>query len=178
MFAQSRRLARSADVAGPQDLQVFPPGLLSFLAIKNGGKNPQTLSDVLAGTIELRDWYFAQQWELASSTIADWGAGTGQLHSNVVPQQQIWWVRDLTVGPNLAMAAGNSATFFPSVLIQAVAMKIGPSLSLTAGQADWAFATGPFILLPGESFGVQVNVQVHAVAQPAYLGYKRLRMLL
>lgn len=158
-----------------QVIQSFPPGLLAFFGIKNGGSNPSALAETLAPIVDLTEWYRVQQYQTIVTTSADWGAGNGLLLADTVPQNQVWIVRDLTVGPNALMAAGNSATICPALVDTALSctMKLGPSLSLVAGGNDWAFAPGPFFIRPGLKFGLEVLLQVHALAQPAFISYQR-----
>jgi len=48
----------------------IPHGLLSFLGIKNGGRNPQVLSEQLAANFDLMQWYLQQNSESLSVNAA------------------------------------------------------------------------------------------------------------
>jgi len=82
-----------------------PSGLLSFFGIKNTGRNPQSIGDTLAPTLELVPWYLSQNSESISFTgpVAAVGFNPGFFN---VPENETWAVIGCTVNSQAALGAG------------------------------------------------------------------------
>jgi hypothetical protein len=170
-----------------QTIQAFPPGLLSLFGIKNGGSNPGELSQVIIPQLELLDWYLGQQWITQRLVTADLGAGIGFQPiggggANVVPQNQVWFVRQAVTGPDTALGAGNAANFWlarqvtPATLI----MKMGSTVTLAATQRDYSAMpdSRPVLLRPGDVLGVYFNTKTYAVAMDWRITFEYVPLLI
>jgi len=88
-------------------IQPAPPGLLSALALKAQGRNPDKLSETVIPTIELSHWYNAANSQVESGyttlTTDLLYATSNTLTTNGVttwetPEDEMWWVRSYSVG--------------------------------------------------------------------------------
>lgn len=172
--------------SGP--VQIFPPGLLGLLQLKNQGRNPDKLPDTLQSTIELRDWLFqsgavdlgAQVGGNGSLAAAAGAAGYGAFTTNpiVVPVEQYWYVIDYQVETaNLvatdAVAFGCAYSTYLTGNIQRYG--VGERQPLLQGAAvarrGMAHAHG-FFVPPGGQLGVNIEVNDTATSV-TYVGYVR-----
>jgi len=79
----------------------LPQGLLDFLGIRSGGRNPQQLTEQLLPTMDLSDWYkqnaSREVQVTATSLVADTSAGFFSLTVAgavfEVPNNEIWIMR-------------------------------------------------------------------------------------
>jgi hypothetical protein len=149
---------------GKGPIQRIAQGLLGFFQLKDQG-NPAVLSDLLQGTLELRDWYFETSTTVpAVSTVSipanssGWFAFT--TNPLVVPQNEIWWVSNFTVYCALPLATDH--------------IRMCPGFRDTVSSADFALSqmqvsdlagqnsaltvpsTG-FFLMPGQLLGVFIG---------------------
>ena len=153
-------------------LQV-PQGLLSLLALKEQGQNPNELANAVAPSLDLRDFYFARnsQTELglfggapATAALVTGGHGSvGFLVAGVVctvPQNETWWVTDYVCQVQSIPAAD-------TVRMQGMFIVPGAgAYSITNDVADVVTArartlytpkmTRSFFAPPGSQFGVNV----------------------
>lgn len=90
-----------------------PVGLLGFLGIKNGGRYPQQLSEVLAGTVDLAGLYMAQ--DIRSASVNSSVAAPGFSFAFEVPPGEVWYAHqygfrtvELAAGEVLQYALGVS----------------------------------------------------------------------
>jgi len=102
---------------GPPPINRLPQGLLDFLGIRAGGRNPQTLTEQLLPTLDLLRWYKDSQQFLShlslSALVANQNAGIlpltnlPGLNSGLVPQNEAWillpgtsvsWTFDVVAG--------------------------------------------------------------------------------
>lgn len=81
-------------------LSVVPRGLLQFLGIQSGGRNPQSLSELLSPTIDLRDHYFNTNAQITSTSVA---AANGAANFAL---PNAWNPLDLLVGGQAQVPAG------------------------------------------------------------------------
>lgn len=134
-------------------LNRIPRGLLGFLGIKNGGRNPDQLATFVQGEIALFDWYMAtnRQYDRAVVSIAA-GAWTTFF---TVPQGQYWYVQHASFVTNILTAGQTLETV--------IAIQDAPGLrqfnlseplgSRTVG-AVYAASARNFWLNPGEALGL------------------------
>lgn len=71
-------------------LQVIPEGLLGFFDLKTFGRAPSELSEVVAPSVELRDWYFQSRAEWITNTQNV--TGNGFYAAATVPATEWWYV--------------------------------------------------------------------------------------
>lgn len=159
----------------PGTIQVIPQGLLGFFQLKNGGRNPGTLTEVLSGTLDLRDWYFNSQREVWSTYTVSVASGITGFQSFttpgalVVPDNEFWYVHNYTIFSN-QLAAGDSFTGF------APAYRDVPGSATTFIVGDFqnasgvntrptAFAAQGFWLTPGQELGFWLQINTLALAK-------------
>lgn len=93
------------DQLPPPPIQIFPSGLLGFFGIKNGGRNPQELAQLLSPTVELLPWYLATRRETISGVqIGVTGLNTYSFGGP--PQNEAWYVHYAGIRATTAIAAG------------------------------------------------------------------------
>ena len=73
----------------PPPLNIQPQGLLDWFQIKNGGQNPQYLSNQLQPTYDLVDWYFSTNAEYAPPAAVVYATGTNVVLS-LIPSVNKW----------------------------------------------------------------------------------------
>jgi len=128
-----------------------PVGLLGFLGIKNGGRNPQTLGEVLVPQWDLSELYLNSSPQYVEVISTE--AGVGYTVAIGPPQGELWYVFDagLEVGTGvgvtwsgyLARAAANNAIAVPMTDLYSVVASSRVTLSIKH----------PVVLAPGESLG-------------------------
>lgn len=94
-------------------LQPVAPGLLSLLQLKQRGFNPNNLSDTVVPTIDLTSWYRVDEVTvLDGSTVALVSAAIYATDLSVasitVPDNEIWWVREMSVQLNWNVATATA----------------------------------------------------------------------
>lgn len=152
----------------PGQIQKIPQGLLGFLQLKTGGRNPATLSDIVVPTWDLARLYLEADAEYVgvNSTI---NAG-GYTITASAPQNEAWIVTSFNVGftTDVGEAIECALCRAPhnNTPLNALTLKID------LGANDWAelVYSDTLYLAPGESLGVLVNaitgvVSINAVAR-------------
>lgn len=135
-----------------------PGGLLGFLGIKNFGRNPQGLTDQLAGTWDLADLYLSAA-AIQSQYSATFTAAGKQM-AFAVPSGEYWYVRNFSVRTDVIGGAGGSIDIACAIDSQSnlVTLNVGDSSGITsvATARAAAFLPRPIVLQPGESIGAYV----------------------
>lgn len=136
-----------------------PTGLLGFLGIKNGGKYPQTLSDVLLPTWNLADLYLgANQSAPAPVSIAVNAVGYQAYYT--VPDNETWILNQatafnfgsLTALQTLRMAVATTAAGGNTVVVSDSGELAATVGRLTVGLHRKVIANS------GDTIGILVNV--------------------
>lgn len=164
-------------MAGPQDIQRFPRGLIGLLGMQATGDTPHKLSDTVDSSIDLLPFYLNDRQTFQSFPISAAPAATGVLGftGSACPDGTIRFIYNAGVfapataaataikmrlcvfrGPNL-----NGETY------------IGEQLSLgatDAGTIAASFDSQPMMLLPGQSFGIRTLTITGAPATAPVLG--------
>lgn len=133
-----------------------PFGLLGFLGVKNFGRNPATVSDVLAPT-----WDLARQYAETNAVIKPLTANinaTGHTIFFQVPQDRVWWIHavgwylpnPVPVGEEIEMAIWQSGT------ASSGAIPLNDPLRVSAGYFS-CDGVRDLILSPGEQVGLFVT---------------------
>lgn len=97
------------------EIQPAPPGLLSLLALKAQGENPNRLSDTVVPTMDVTHWYGQDSIEVVNGSqfIADnviYANADGFLTAPlIVPLGELWYVHDYAVWLNMTAAPGLTA---------------------------------------------------------------------
>lgn len=154
-------------------IQVYPPGLLGFLQLKNIGRNPEELPNVLQPTLDLFDWIMKARAEdivpsrVASApgiALANGQIGLQRFSPNVpvTRSNEWWWVENYTVGTGTLGATDTSgfALGFLTPTVGASNLYVvgtpSPIVTGTAnGRALTAFAGG-FFLPPSSELVLRV----------------------
>lgn len=145
-------------------VQVFPPGLLGFLQLKNSGKNPEFLSDIISPSLEYRDWLFtARQLTVdpnsfirgfltANRGFFSWTSPLG------VPQDEAWWVRSYMIRTQVVPAA-ESITYRPCWKAAFIGSNYGVGDVVGTANAGEVECLGGenFFLPPGAELGVWIK---------------------
>lgn len=92
-------MAVNGNAFGP--VQVIPPGLLGFLQLKNAGVNPEQLEKAIRVVWDAQEWYFESRMEVIRSALVNTAAGplngNQPLADLTVPQDEYWWVQNISV---------------------------------------------------------------------------------
>ena len=155
---------RPLSILGPPPIQTIPQGLLGLLQLKEMGRNPATLSDVVTPQVDLFPlWIQRQQVTLVQPntdtlTLAT-GATGAQNFATKVPQGQAWYVTYMAVDGSSNTAA-DFIRYAPSVQFagNGFSFTVGPDVSdaITARQRRIRSFCGPFWAPPGTQFSVYV----------------------
>jgi len=165
-----------ADLIPPPPINAPVNGLLSFFGLKNGGRNPQHLSEDLVPVIDLLDWYQANGAEAAASASTVINAVGFTSLGIVVPNGEWWFVQHFTVITG-TLTAGQSLSVAPmwtDATPQAV-MLGGYSPVLVAGDAGAVRADRNFWVPPGGIVGVHTTKLLLTPSVTGYLRFSRLR---
>ena len=87
-----------------------PGGLLGFLGIKNGGRNPDTLATTLAPVWDLSKTYLRTNLILARINVAT--VAVGFTSAGTVPPGEAWYLSNAWVNSQAAMGAGQAIACF------------------------------------------------------------------
>lgn len=89
-------------------IQSIPEGLLSFFQLKNQGRNPHELGQVVQPDFEMRDWYFASRAVVTTATVnviagtLNFYEFTAPVGGLVVPNTELWYIVDYSLIVGLA----------------------------------------------------------------------------
>ena len=76
-------------------IQRIPSGLLDALGI-TGGRTPADLAEVVAGTLDLLDFYSSNRMESVSAVETGIAPSVGSTRSTIdIPLGETWWVRHI-----------------------------------------------------------------------------------
>src|SRR5262245_13062003 len=167
---------------GPPPLNLVPWALLDFFGIKNGGRFPQYLGDVLSPCLEMFDWYLQTKGQLYSTvgTVVSANAGAssknditsvtggltitnGQLD---VPNNE-WWILKRA---NIAITP--SATFAGIINAGMDLIQVGREQIFQQGRQTFVAAAntrqvvtpylGPLWIAPGTQINFNYDVELSA----------------
>lgn len=81
-----------------------PLGLLSFFGVKNTGRNPSALAEIIAPTLDLARWYLSTNSQ--STAINANVAAVGFTSFLTVPETETWAVLACSVNTQAVLGAG------------------------------------------------------------------------
>ena len=154
----------------PGRVQIIPTGLLGLFQIKNDGNMPSEVAQFYQPTLEMLPWLtgLAQQVVVDSRTLSAAGAFGFTTLPMQVPQGKCWLVKAFDV-QNVATLATESVRFRALVLDKIAGTVIRSGRLATTSLTDAAgigiahsVMDQPFIMLPGEIFGVGIEKIVTA----------------
>jgi hypothetical protein len=152
-------------MSGP--VQVFPPGLLGFLQLKNAGNNPSDLTDTIQTVIDARDWYFQARMLDALNLFGAVGTvnvnATGLVQFPVFTAPQTSWLYVDNFSATCALLAAEYIRAapvlitFPGVTGQQQ-LQLGDDVNdiVTARARSWICRSGAFFMPPGSILGLKV----------------------
>ena len=158
-------------MAGPQDIQRYPRGLIDLLGMRATGDTPHQLGQMTVAQLDLLDMYladrcFAQTFTGAGAYVA---LGNIVFTGAVVPQGEMWLLYEATVFTGV-VAAATRVTIVPFIarsqagLAQAEVISDPIVVPIAGSGMGGRHYERPTILMPGHQFGVQV---VDIVGAPA-----------
>lgn len=159
-------------MAGPQDIQRYPRGLIDLLGMRATGDTPHQLGASTNAVLEMLDFYLNDRLEFNTQTLSAAPAALGnfQFPNTVVPQGQMWAVYDYTVNCGGAIAVATAMKFSPVIFrnqsLVGNAAAYGPAISVAAGENGLGGIRfeRPNLVMPGQSFGIQVSAITGAPA--------------
>lgn len=158
-------------MAGPQDIQRYPRGLIDLLGMRATGDTPHLLSNETTPAIDLLDFYLADRCIGQTFTASGVVAALGNLTFTgaVVPNGEMWLLYEATVFTGVC-AAATSCTVVPfmarsqSGLAQAIAIGAPLAAGLAGSALGGQIFERPRVLMPGNQFGLQITAITGAPA--------------
>lgn len=128
-----------------------PSGLLGFLGIKNFGRNPQSVGEVLAPTWDLQRLYLENETRAAEVVAA---IGTGYNVCLNAQPGEVLFVHDASVA--YTTAAGGAASFglMRSLQNNLITINVTDVTTVGASTGGVKALERSLILAPGENLGV------------------------
>jgi hypothetical protein len=172
-------------MAGPQDIQRFPRGLVDLLGMRATGDTPHTLAQSTVGMIEMLDLYTNDRLQTASLnlSVAINAIGQATFLNSQVPPGELWLIYQATLlcqptaaATALKVAAGirrGGPNGSPSgVQLVTEQLSLGASDGGVVGQTF----SRPLLALPGQDFVTQCQfiTGVPAVNPTLNLWYTRI----
>lgn len=159
-------------MAGPQDIQRYPRGLIDVLGLRSTGDTPSALSMEQSAVLDMWDLYLADRCEAVTFNASGNVTALGNLlfTGATVPQGEMWLLYELTIFSGV-VAAATSQTIVP--WLSRSQTGTGVNVSALADPCIVGIAgsgmTGrhferPTVCMPGQTFGLQVVAIVGAPA--------------
>jgi len=155
-------------MAGPQDIQRVPRGLIDLLGMRATGQTPAQLGNDIRGSLELLEFYLNERFRVLqgnSSNIVS--PAISVVAGSTVPQGQLWLLYQISLSSGLS-AAGQGAILTGGVLRNPSG--INPYFALTdpftwgAVQAVGVGAnfSRPIIMQPGDQLAIRCSAIITA----------------
>lgn len=144
-------------MAGPQDIQRFPKGLIDLLGMRATGDTPNQLAAQIAGELALKDEYLFDRligYRAAVGAGLINATGSFSLTLGTVPPGQLWYVYGWSIEVTApAPATGLTITLGFARGAANVRNYVGPAQRLiaTEGAAWGVWFETPLILGPGDT---------------------------
>jgi hypothetical protein len=164
-------------MAGPQDIQRYPTGLIDLLGMRATGQTPNQLGAEISGSIDIGELYLFDRrvTRVGQSPVAIGAVGflANTTGATVVPQGEMWVLYDCTMRvPAIAAATalnlslviqrpadGTSAWFMLTEELRLVALQ-----GALAGYRH----DRPMLLQPGDTFGTYATLVTGVPASQAF----------
>lgn len=160
-------------MAGPQDIQRYPRGLIDLLGMRATGDTPHKLAPEISGGIEMLELYVNDRMiPNASAGAAPVAAlGNYQIPGLVVPDRELWLIFELTF--YIGTIAAATALRYTGGILRArgsgnVFSALLPQVAVAAGEqgnVGMKFER-PVIGLPGNIITANVNQLTGLPGQP------------
>lgn len=138
-----------------------PVGLLDLLDMKSRGQTPRELSSQVQAGIDIAPLYYSDLEEAVAAVDAG-VAAIGLTTSLAVPQDEIWFVRQMSV--STTTGAGEAISFAPWFFTTLnrpgggfYSGALGVPMVLAASSTGAAFSNNPFWAQAGDRLGFIVN---------------------
>ena len=163
----------------PPPINRWPLGLLGFLGIKNGGRYPQHLSELLLPTWDQAFLYLNAAAEYSAINANPPAVGNTPLFG--VPLGECWYVHNFSL--QVATPAGgaysghltrNNAAVAPAVVLVSLCQDQVIGASAHATFVPTQAQAAPMFLTPGEQLGVSSTVVTGAVTAYAAIRFTRM----
>jgi hypothetical protein len=158
-------------MAGPQDIQRYPKGLIDLLGMRATGDTPHQLAQQTIGNLGLLDFYLSDRCEVLDTPtpIALPGLGTISFQNSTVPAGQAWLIYEASViVPPIAALAGLRTTplIFRTNTAAAFGVQIAPTMTCatTEGNMSGSHFEHPLLAQAGQSFGLYTSIFTGAPA--------------
>lgn len=182
-------------------IQLIPPGLMGLLQLKQTGRLPGTLNDIVSGVLELREWYMMARrvntlalFPGASFPVINGitapGVGVGFVPAGggnaTVPNGQIWWVDNMTIQCTIS-AAASSIRYSPAInrpgvvggdVIQVGYQDVADVVNAHANRKIIVHNDRPFWAFPGDGFAANIHDVTTGTAEALTLTLSATPMLL
>jgi hypothetical protein len=150
-------------MAGPQDIQRFPKGLIDLLGMRATGETPAQLAQQVISNIEVLDLYLLDRLSTFQiSTAAITATGNVLFPNTTVPNGEIWWVYELSYQlPSLAAATSlqTNLCVYRSQASTNLPLALGPAQTTPAlfGNQWGIHFENPLIMTAGQSVGIYTS---------------------
>jgi hypothetical protein len=174
-------------MAGPQDIQRYPTGLIDLLGMRATGQTPTKLGDAVSPGMDLTDFYLWDRREtlVGQSPVAIGAVGflafsTG---ATTIPQNELWVLYDCSLRlPPIAAAtaitlnmvvqrnAAGTSAWFPITDQLVLPASTGGLIGFKRDE--------PLLLQPGDVFGTYCSAITGAPGQQAFsnVSFARLKL--
>jgi hypothetical protein len=151
-------------MAGPQDIQRFPRGLIDILGMRATGETPSRLAQETQPQLDLIDLYLLdrqRQFQNSSAVIA--ANGNVLIPGMTVPSGELWFLYEATMQvPTIAVATllQTMLAVYRSQTGTNLPLGLGPSIRTPAleGNAWGIHFEKPLIMSPAQSIGLYTSV--------------------
>lgn len=157
----------------PSPIQRLPPGLLSLLGIQTAGQNPQSLSDIITGTIDLGRLYL-EGFALPEAAATNAPAAPGFFLVNgplLLPGPgEILLCNGISATAQAAIGAGVTMSYKLAItqnIVGGVFATFGETITAGAGAIPATGTTDLIFIPPGFSPGIYVD-SITGGAGPAF----------
>ena len=135
----------------PPPINLTPPGLLGFLGIKNGGRNPQSLGETLAPVWDFSDLYFLQglRFEDTTSTVN----AAGYVIEHQCPENEVHLIHAMSLFVRCGVGESITFTLDWAQFNNLIAVAVTDSRQVGASTDAVVTLPRPIWLSPGESLG-------------------------
>jgi len=144
----------------PPPINRIPQPLLGYFGIKNGGRYPQTLSETLAPTIDLRYQYDAAGYEWEEQT--DNAPAVGRVLTLTCDEGEMILVHFYGMVFKSGVGDAMRASICHGRQTPAVAVPLLTHFNLGASNWSNSWYYGPHLIVPGEFFGYDASLVTNA----------------
>lgn len=159
-----------------------PPGLLSLLDLKAMGENPSQLSNVVAPTLDMLEFYLRNYSSLVTDVTGTIGTtGFFPVTAFDTNPGEVVVLSGLGVIADSVLAAATAVTLRPIIADAAVGRVIATCGELVSASAGQSFSSGTYditILPPQTRLGVMVTSVTLGTAPRARFSARVLRLLI